>query len=133
MALSKSEPWRNRIVGEGVQPASQFVAHPNNWRIHPQPQRDAMRGALNEVGWVQRVIVNARTGYLPDQSKRRLYADTATLNPLVTGRAERNEVAKIIGGFPVPIKEVCGADVVNMQIARPFWAFATDLAPTRVS
>jgi len=62
--------WRNRIVGEGEQPASQFIANPNNWRVHPPAQRDAMRGALNEVGWVQRVIVNRRTGYLVDGHER---------------------------------------------------------------
>jgi hypothetical protein len=64
------ETWRNRIVGEGEQPASQFIANPNNWRTHPQSQRDAMRGALNEVGWVQRVIVNRVTGYLIDGHER---------------------------------------------------------------
>ena len=62
--------WKNRIVGEGVQAASQFIANPANWRVHPQAQRDAMRGALNEVGWVQRVIVNRRTGYLLDGHER---------------------------------------------------------------
>ena len=68
--MTKGEPWRNRIVGEGEQPASQFIANPANWRVHGQAQRDAMRGALNEVGWVQRVIVNARTGYLVDGHER---------------------------------------------------------------
>lgn len=68
--MSDAVTWKNRIVGEGEQPASQFVANPNNWRTHPQHQRDAMRGALNEVGWVQRVIVNRRTGYLVDGHER---------------------------------------------------------------
>ncbi len=68
--MTKGEPWRNRIVGEGVQPASQFMANPANWRVHGQAQRDAMRGALNEVGWVQRVIVNRQTGYLVDGHER---------------------------------------------------------------
>ena len=68
--MSDKTEWRNRIVGEGEQPASQFVANPANWRVHPQNQRDAMRGALNEVGWVQRVIVNRRTGYLLDGHER---------------------------------------------------------------
>ena len=68
--MSDKAEWRNRIVGEGEQPASQFVANPANWRVHPQNQRDAMRGALNEVGWVQRVIVNRRTGYLIDGHER---------------------------------------------------------------
>jgi hypothetical protein len=68
--VTKATSWKNRIVGEGVQVASQFVANPANWRVHPQNQRDAMRGALNEVGWVQRVIVNRRTGYLIDGHER---------------------------------------------------------------
>jgi hypothetical protein len=68
--VSDAVTWKNRIVGEGEQPASQFVANPDNWRTHPQHQRDAMRGALNEVGWVQRVIVNRRTGYLVDGHER---------------------------------------------------------------
>lgn len=68
--MAKETIWKNRIVGEGVQVASQFIANPANWRVHPQNQRDAMRGALNEVGWVQRVIVNRRTGYLIDGHER---------------------------------------------------------------
>jgi DNA-directed RNA polymerase specialized sigma54-like protein len=68
--VTETTEWRNRIIGEGEQPASQFIANPANWRTHPQAQRDAMRGALNEVGWVQRVVVNARTGYLVDGHER---------------------------------------------------------------
>ncbi len=63
-------PWRNRIVGEGEQPASQFMAHPDNYRVHPPEQRAAMRDALSEVGWVQRVVVNRRTGFLLDGHER---------------------------------------------------------------
>jgi hypothetical protein len=62
--------WRNRIVGEGVKPASQFMANEKNWRVHPQAQRDALHGALNEVGWVAPVIENVRTGYLVDGHER---------------------------------------------------------------
>ena len=68
--MANPTEWRNRIVGEGEQRASQFLANPNNWRTHPQNQRDAMRGALNEVSWVQRVIVNRRTGHLIDGHER---------------------------------------------------------------
>jgi hypothetical protein len=68
--VANATNWKNRIVGEGVQAASQFIANPANWRVHPQAQRDAMRGVLNEIGWVQRVIVNRRTGYLVDGHER---------------------------------------------------------------
>ena len=58
--------WKNRIVGEGVEEAGQLLAHPQNWRIHPKAQQSALSGVLNEVGWVQRVIVNKRTGHVVD-------------------------------------------------------------------
>ena len=62
--------WRNRIVGQGVKPASQFLANDKNWRLHPQSQRDALHGALNEVGWVAPVVENVRSGMLVDGHER---------------------------------------------------------------
>src|SRR5450759_5344851 len=63
-------PWRSRIVGmEDVAP-DQLTAHPLNWREHPGPQRDALRGSLSEVGWVQNVIVSKRTGHVVDGHAR---------------------------------------------------------------
>ena len=62
--------WRNRIIGSTEEDPAQLLANPRNWRTHPGPQRDAMRGALAEVGWVQQVIVNDRTGHLLDGHMR---------------------------------------------------------------
>ena len=62
--------WANRIVGHGVKEASQFQANDKNWRQHPQAQRDALHGALNEVGWVAPVVENVRTGLLVDGHER---------------------------------------------------------------
>src|SRR5665811_1014749 len=63
-------PWRSRIVGmEDVAP-DQLLAHPLNWRIHSGPQRDALRGSLAEVGWVQNVVVSKRTGHVVDGHAR---------------------------------------------------------------
>lgn len=61
-----TDQWRNRIVGAGDEAPDQLLANPANWRIHPQTQQDALEGVLNEVGWVQQVIVNQRTGHLID-------------------------------------------------------------------
>jgi len=66
----RSSEWQNRIVGQGTKPASQFMANPKNWRTHPQAQRDALHGALNEVGWVAPVVENIRTGMLVDGHER---------------------------------------------------------------
>lgn len=58
--------FRSRIVGEGVEAPDQLLANPLNWRRHPRAQQEALEGMLRAVGWVQRVIVNRRTGHLVD-------------------------------------------------------------------
>lgn len=67
---SAAPAWRNRIVGSGDVAPDQLVANPRNWRTHPGPQRDALRGSLGEVGWVQQVMVNRRTGLVVDGHAR---------------------------------------------------------------
>lgn len=62
--------WKLRIVGSGSKPASQFLPNPLNYRLHPQAQRDAVRGSLTELGWIQNVIENVRTGNLIDGHER---------------------------------------------------------------
>lgn len=58
--------WRNRIVGEGVESPDQLLANPSNWRIHPKFQQDVLSSVLDEVGWIQEVIVNQTTGFILD-------------------------------------------------------------------
>jgi hypothetical protein len=62
----KASPWRSRIIGSGEEDPTQLLANPMNWRTHPNRQREAMRGALQEVGWVQQVVVNQTTGHVVD-------------------------------------------------------------------
>lgn len=61
---------RSRIVGEGDEAPDQLMANPLNWRTHPKAQVDALEGLLKQVGWVQRVIVNKRTGHVVDGHAR---------------------------------------------------------------
>ena len=65
-----ADPWRNRIVGEGEEAPDQLLANPRNARIHPDAQQRALAGLLDEVGYVQRIIVNRRTGYVVDGHAR---------------------------------------------------------------
>lgn len=62
--------WRNRIVGSAYLPAKDILANPKNWRVHSDSQLTALAGTLTEVGWVQEVIVNKRTGFLLDGHAR---------------------------------------------------------------
>lgn len=58
--------WRDRIVGEGMVPPGDLAPHPLNPRTHPASQARALEGLLQEVGWVQRVVVNKATGRIVD-------------------------------------------------------------------
>ncbi len=62
--------WQNRIVGSGEADPTQLLANPANWRLHPKAQLNALRGALDTVGWVQQVMVNQRTGFVVDGHAR---------------------------------------------------------------
>jgi len=64
--MTTATPWRNRIVAEADVPARDLIANPRNWRKHPAAQADALAGVLDDVGWVQRVIINRTTGHLVD-------------------------------------------------------------------
>ncbi len=58
--------WQDRIIGQGKENPEQLLANPQNWRIHPKHQQEALKGALEQIGWIQQVIVNQRTGHLVD-------------------------------------------------------------------
>jgi len=64
------ELFKNRIVRYDVKRADQFTMNPENWRRHPQRQRDALKGSLSTLGWVKPVIENQRTGYVLDGHER---------------------------------------------------------------
>lgn len=47
---------RNRIMEQRLVHPDEVAFNPRNWRVHPQHQRDALRGVLAEVGIVAPVI-----------------------------------------------------------------------------
>lgn len=58
--------YKNRIVDSGMANPKEIIANPMNWRKHPEIQKKAMEEVLNNVGWVQDVIINRTTGRLVD-------------------------------------------------------------------
>lgn len=65
-AMTQARQWKNRIVGTGEEDPEQLLANPFNARIHPKSQQDALEGVLDTVGFVDRVMVNQRTGHVVD-------------------------------------------------------------------
>lgn len=47
---------RDRIVELRRVKASELLANPHNWREHPEPQRDALRGVLAEIGYANALL-----------------------------------------------------------------------------
>lgn len=98
------EAWRDRIVGfERVAP-DQLLANPRNWRTHPGSQRDALRGSLDEVGWVDAIMVNRTTGHVVDGHARIEEALTngeATVPVLVVELDEREEAIVLATFDPI--------------------------------
>jgi ParB-like chromosome segregation protein Spo0J len=70
MSAQNKPEWQNRIVGHGEVNPEELLANPANWRIHPRAQQDAMEGVLDEIGFVQSVLVNQRTGFVLDGHMR---------------------------------------------------------------
>ena len=60
------EKWKNRITEDVMVDPVELSANPLNWRKHPQFQKDALKDVLEKIGWVQKVVINKRTGHLVD-------------------------------------------------------------------
>ena len=111
VTANKSSQWKNRIIGEGVEHPEHLLANPKNWRIHPKSQQDALTGMLSEVGWVQRVIVNKRTGFVVDGHMRvevAISAGEAEVPVLYVDLSEEEE-AKVLATFD-PISGMAAMD-----------------------
>lgn len=93
--------WRDRIVGFERVPPDQLLANPRNWREHPGAQRDALRGSLDEVGWVDAIMVNRTTGHVVDGHARIEEALTngEALVPVLTVELSEEEEALVLATF----------------------------------
>jgi ParB-like chromosome segregation protein Spo0J len=102
---------RNRIVGHAEVDPLELQANPNNWRIHPRQQQDAIRAILGQVGWVAPIIVNRNTGLIVDGHARAALAITNGEPTVPVDYVELNdaEEAEVIATFDV-ITTLAGAD-----------------------
>ena len=64
--MSPIGSWRNRITGSGIIKVSEAKPHALNFRLHPAAQSQALAASLDNVGWVQQVVINTTTGNLLD-------------------------------------------------------------------
>jgi len=91
--------FKNRIIGHGQKPATEFRFNPNNWRRHPESQEAALREILSSIGWVTGVIENQQTGNLIDGHGRieaALKIEPASMIPYTKVDLSEDEEAKIL-------------------------------------
>ena len=123
--MSVKAPWANRIVGHGDEAPESLIPNPANWRQHSTTQRGALSEVLAEVGLVQTIIINRRTGHLVDGHLRVELAIAqgqptipvvfvelseeeerivlSTLDPIgAMATADREKLAELLGGIENP-------------------------------
>jgi hypothetical protein len=124
-------PYENRIVRSETARVGDITANPLNWRVHPKRQQDVLSDVLSEVGFVQNVVVNERTGYLLDGHLRVLlllrdfgedaeipvtYVDLseeeeklvlATIDPIASlAAADTDALAKLLADIEAPTEQI---------------------------
>lgn len=111
--MEKQQPnrWVNRIVGYEEVDVDQIDFHPMNYRIHSKHQQEVLDSVIREVGVVQNVIVNKRTGRLLDGHLRVILADRngEKTIPATIVDISVEEEAKILATLD-PISALAGVD-----------------------
>ena len=93
--------YANRIVGyEACVDPTTLLGHPENWRIHPKAQQDALKGALEEIGWAAAVTVNVNTQHVVDGHLRASEAISAeSCVPVIFVDLTEDEELKMLASF----------------------------------
>lgn len=113
--------YKNRIVGHGEKPASQFVAHPLNAWSHSDEQRKANKASLEQLGWIEEVTENKTTGYLLDGHDRVFHAlaegdDTPVPYKIVELSVEEEKLAMAVinqTAKMVDANQIAMAELIN--------------------
>lgn len=110
---------QSRITRMGSIDPNEIVANPKNWRQHPRHQREALLDLLGQVGWVQGVVVNERTGLLVDGHLRAELAveDGATELPCVWVDLSEDEEALVLASLdPIGNLAVANNDMLGQLL-----------------
>ena len=110
------KPWQSRIVGEGEEAPGKLMPNPKNWRIHNAQQQEGLAAVLDRVGWVQRVVVNQRTGRLVDGHMRVALAVRRKdpMVPVVYVDLDEQEETLVLSTLD-PIAGLAGTDTAQLK------------------
>jgi DNA modification methylase len=109
--------WHNRIVGHDEVPPDQLMAHPDNWRIHPKYQQEALRGVINDIGYIKSVTVNKTTGRVVDGHLRVTLALRDGIPTIPVEYVELTEAEEAEALLTLdPIAALAGSDKDNLEL-----------------
>jgi DNA modification methylase len=106
---------RPRLRLEWIE-AQSLGDNPNNWRRHPEPQLNALRGVLNdaEVGWAGALLYNEATGRLIDGHARKRVVEPTALVPVLIGRWSEAAEQKVLATLD-PLAAMATADLRQLE------------------
>ena len=108
--------WQNKIVGHEDVPPDQLMAHPENWRAHPKYQQEALRGVINDIGYIKSVTVNKRTGRVVDGHLRVTLALRDSIPTIPVEYVELTEAEEAEALLTLdPIAALAGSDKENLE------------------
>lgn len=106
---------RDRIVELKRINVNKLTAHPKNWRKHPESQRAAMSGILNEVGYVDALMVRKHQGgYQIIDGHLRAETTPDSIVPVLVVDLDDNEAEKVLATFD-PIAALAESDNTELQ------------------
>lgn len=113
--------FENRIVRAGSIDPREITPHKNNWRKHPKTQEKALHGVLDDVGWIQDVIINERTGRLIDGHLRvdlAIRAGEKSIPVKYVDLSEEEETKALITFDPISAMAEADRERLNALIER---------------
>jgi hypothetical protein len=108
--------FRDRIKRLDHVQAKELIANPHNWRTHGEHQSAAMKGILNEVGWVDALLVreDEEGRYQIIDGHLRATQDPDGMVPILVLDVTEAEATKILLTFD-PIGAMAGVNTVELN------------------
>lgn len=96
--------------------AGDLAPHPNNWRTHPDRQKDVLRGVLAEVGYADALIAREMADGSLQLIDGHLRAETTpdALVPVLVTDLTAEEAAKVLATLD-PLASLAGVDAANLD------------------
>ena len=119
-----SERWRSRLVGAGTPKAEDILEHPRNARDHTLVKRRVLAGVIDDIGFVEEVIISKGTGRLVNGHLRRELAREAGIEELPVHHVDlaKEEEALVLASSDA--EQEFGREVLRLAVGASFPAWS---------